>query len=298
MSRPAPIAVFGHARPRLLATTLAALARCDGFHGMRVHVFCDAPASEAEVRRVAATQRVAAAWCRRHGARLVQRPANQGLRNLTNGIGELCASEGAAISLEDDHLPAATALRFLDRALARYRHDEAVFQVCAYRPGTRFAGPPDTFFLPLPMPVGWGTWNRAWERFSWECPEADAVLMSPARRRDFDLDGAYPAAALLATALAGEFNSYFIRWYCAVFNAGALALCPRDSLVRNAGLGSGLHGHGPSERRARFHNGAWNPRAPVDGWTFPPAIAVDPTALALLRDALRRFVQPAPGAPP
>lgn len=297
MSLPAPIAVFGHARPRLLATTLAALAHCHGFRGVRVHVFCDAPASEAEATRVEASQRVAAEWCQRHGARLVRRSANQGLRNLTDGIGELCASEGAAISLEDDHLPAVTALYFLDYALARYQHDESVFQVCAYRPGRSYAGTPDTFFLPLPMPVGWGTWNRAWERFSWECPEAGTVLKSPEHRRAFDLDGAYPAAVLLAKALAGEFNSYFIRWYCAVFSANALALCPRDSLVRNTGLGSGLHGHSPSGRRARFHNGAWNPRAPVDCWTFPPAIAVDPTALALLRDALRRFAQPATVAP-
>ncbi|MGH3783275.1 MAG: hypothetical protein ACRDRO_22325 [Pseudonocardiaceae bacterium] len=297
MTLPAPIAVFGHARPRLLATTLAALAHCHGFRGVRVHVFCDAPASEAEAPRAEASQRVAAAWCRRHGARLVRRSANQGLHNLTNGIDELCASEGAAISLEDDHIPAATALHFLDRALAHYQHDEAVFQVCAYRPGGRLAGTSDTFFLPLPMPVGWGTWNRAWERFSWECPEAGAVLTSPERRHAFDLGGAYPAALLLAQALAGEFNSYFIRWYCAVFSADALALCPRDSLVRNAGLGSGLHGHGPSERRAHFHNGAWNPQAPVENWRFPPVTAVDPTALALLRDALRCFGRPATVAP-
>jgi hypothetical protein len=292
LRRPVPIAVFAHARPRLLATTLAALERCEGFLGARTHVYCDAPASEAAVPGVEAARRVAAAWCRRHGARVVRREANRGLRNVTDGIRELCASEGAVISLEEDHLPAVTMLAFLDRALGRYRDEEAVFQVCAYRAGGRLDGLPDAFFLPLPMPIGWGTWNRAWEWFSWECPEADAVLASAERRRAFDLDGAYPATTLLAQALAGRFDSYFIRWYCTIFNANGLALCPRDSLVLNAGLESGLHGHASSSLRASFHNGAWNPHAQVADWALPPTIGVDSSALALLRGAIRRHAWP------
>lgn len=288
-AHPAPVAVFGHARPGLLETTLAALTRCDGFAGSRVHVFCDAPAGTADAAAVHATRRVAGDWCRRQGARLVCRTANRGLANLTDGVSELCADQGAVISLEDDHVPARTALSFLDRALARYRDEDAVFQVCAYRAGGPLAALPDTYFLPLPMPVGWATWQRAWQRFSWECPQAGALLADPGQRRAFDLDGAYPASALLARALAGEFNSYFIRWYCALFSAGALALCPRDSLVHNAGLTSGIHGHARSARRAGFHNGAWNPAAPVARWALPPEVRVDPAVLALLRAEISGF---------
>lgn len=292
MSRLPPVAVFAHARPRHLAKTLAALARCDGFSGSRAHLFCDAPRSEAEEPRVAAVHRVAANWSRRYGARVVLRRENRGLRNVTDGIGELCAIEGAVISLEEDHRPATTALRFLDRALARYRHDSAVFQVCAYRAGGRVAELPDTFFLPMPMPVGWGTWQRAWEQFTWECNEAHSLLRNAERRRAFDLDGAYPAATLLARSLAGAFDSYFIRWYWTIFKARGLVLCPRDSVVFNTGLESGVHGHASSERRNSFHNGAFNPRARSDEWAFPPAIAVDPSAVILLRTAFKRYAAP------
>jgi hypothetical protein len=298
VTRPPPIGVFAHARPRLLAATLEALARCDGFSGARVHVFCDAPTKEGASAAVTATERVAAGWCRRHRARLVRRATNHGLRNLTEGLTELCATEGAAISLEDDHLPAAAALRFLDRALVRYRDEDRVFQVCAYRPGGPLPSAPETFFLPFPMPIGWGTWQRAWDRFSWACPEAEHVLNRPALRRAFDLDGAYPAAALLARARAGTFHSYFIRWYCALFDAGGLALCTRDALVRNAGLDSGLHGHDDaSGQRARFHNGAWSPAACADNWAFPATTSLDPAVLEALRTQLRRFAEAVTVAP-
>lgn len=288
-SRPVPIAVFGHARPALLERTLHALTRCAGFDGTRVHVFCDAAAQESRLPGVEATRRVAAAWCREHRARLVRRPVNRGMGNLTDGISELCAEAGAAISVEDDHLLAPGALGLLDRALRRYEHDDAVLQVSAYRPGGPLPALPDTFFLPLPMPIGWGTWSRAWDRFSWECPAAPALLASDERRRAFDLDGAYPASALLAKALAGTFHSYFIRWYCAFFTAGGLALCPRHSLVRNAGLETGLHGHAYSARRDTFHNGAWHPAAPAHHWAWPAATTADPAAVALVRGELHSY---------
>jgi len=290
VTRPAAIAVFGYARPFFLSKTLTALEHCHGFRGQRVHVFCDAPSCEADLPGVEAAQMVASAWCRRHAARFVPRATNLGLRNITEGMNELCSSEGMAISFEDDHLPAPRALDFLDQALDRYQHDESVFQVSAYRPGRPMTGGPDMFFLPVPMPLGWGTWERAWTRFSWECADAHSILASSVLRQSFNLDGAYPAATLLTEALSGEFNSYFIRWYCAMFVANAVALCARDSLVHNIGLGSGLHGHARSERKARFHNGAWNPGAYVDEWTFPTTVEIDHNALALLRDDLRMLV--------
>jgi hypothetical protein len=282
----APVAVFAFARRELLETTLDALARCDGFEGRRVHVFCDAPPDDGLAPAAEDVARTARRWCRRHRARVVLRQANLGIRNVSEGIGELAANEGAAVSLEEDHVPARGFLAFVDAGVERFAGHEDVFQIAAFTPGIRLAAAPDTFFLPVPMPAGWATWERAWRHFSWECSSAGDVLHDPVRRRTFDLDGSYAASALLERTLAGEFESYFVRWYLAVFLAGGRALCPRETLVFNTGLNSGLHRR-PSGRRSRFHNGAWNPEAQPSSWRLPSTTAVDEAVYAQICAGLR-----------
>jgi hypothetical protein len=264
----------------LLCQTLDALAACNGFRGSRVHLFCDA-APDGDTRAVADT------WCRRVGARLVLRETNRGFRNITDGITELCESEGWAISLEDDHFADRRLLEFLDRALLLYRDQPRVFQVAAAIPGMALpTDAPDAFFLPAPMATGWGTWRRAWSHFRWEID--DAALPNADARMQFDLGGSYPATTLLDRALHGEFDSYFIRWYLAMFRVGGLALCSRRALVRNAGLSSGVHGMMVSPRREQFFNANWPPDASDPrGWRFPERIEADPSMYAHFTEALR-----------
>jgi hypothetical protein len=268
---------------------LEALEHCAGFEARRVHVFCDGARSRAHEPSTGKAREVARRWCLRTGARLVVRPLNVGLRNMTDGITELCAEEGSAVSLEDDHLVEPSFLSFLDRALARYRDDERVFQVAAHRFGPPLQAPP-TFFLPWPMAAGWGTWSRAWARFTWDVGDARDILGHPRQRECFDQDGVYPASRLLERAIAGHFESYFIYWYVAVFRAGGLALCPRRSLVRNIGLEGGIHGSpGFASSRELLFNGAWSEDVADDPalWSLPSRVEVDVPALATLREFLR-----------
>ena len=281
----APIAVFAYQRSELLQQTLHALSLCDAFHPSRVHVFCDQAATARDEPAVAATRDVARDWCRQHGTRLVLRDANLHFANITQGLTELTESEGAVISLEDDHRPAAGFLAFLDHALARYRDEENVFQVAAAVPGPMEPGIPDTFFLPVPMPIGWGTWRRAWRCFDWDAAGSAGLLADPAARSAFDLDGAYPASRLLERALRGEFQSYFIRWYLAMFLRRGLALVSRRALVHNSGLDSGVHAMAPDAARDRFFNANWHGgEARLEhSWAYPAEIADTPEALAWFR---------------
>ncbi len=298
MRRPvsAPIAVFAYDRPDMVEATLAALARCSGFSGGRVHVFCDASGRPEREAGVAATRRIAGAWCAAHGARLILREANLGFRSITEGVSELCAVAGSVISLEDDHLPEPGLLAFLDQGLAAYRHDERVFQIAGYRLGSGSAVLPETFFLPMPMPIGWATWERAWNHFRWDIGDQATLLDDPTRCLAFDLDGSYPASVLLRRALAGTFDSYFIRWYLAMFAADGLALCARDSLVLNQGLASGVHGRAKvSEARERFFNSGWSSSVKYGPWELPTHVAVDQTLYQRLCGELRERTQAASG---
>jgi hypothetical protein len=75
-----------------------------------------------------------------------------------------------------------------------------------------------------------------------------------------------------------------------MFRAGGLALCSRRALVRNTGLGSGVHGMAVSARRERFFNANWraddsHPHA----WSFPDRIDVDAGMLAHFMESLRTW---------
>ena len=206
------------------------------------------------------------------------RTGNRGFRNLSDGIGELCAEFGWAISLDDDHEASPHLLAFLDRALAAYREDARVFQIAGYFPGVPLpADTPEAFFFPVPMSMAWGTWDRAWSHFQWDIDEPGRkVLGDPVLRRRFDLDGRYLSSRLLAKALSGDFNSYYIRWYLAMFLAGGRALCTRHALVRNFGFTGGVHPGPDVPERERFFNGRWaGADADPSAWPLPPDVTID-----------------------
>ncbi|MBL9005118.1 MAG: hypothetical protein JNJ46_12775 [Myxococcales bacterium] len=287
----APIAVMGYDRPDALATAVASLTRCSGFAGRRVHLFCDAPEGPGSEAGVAQVRELARSFCDHYGARLVLRTQNLGFRNITQAMSELCSEHGCAVSIEDDLVLAPGFLSFIDGALATYAKDPRVFHVSGYTLGGVMPTAPTAFFLPVPMPWGWATWERAWRRFTWEAEGASRVLENPMARRAFDLDGAYPAAALLERTLAGRFESYFIRWYLAMFLAGGLALCPRVSLVENRGASSGVHARQGAglDRRRRYLSGSMpdgEKPAPAKGLTWPRTVAVDAESLTQLRSFL------------
>jgi hypothetical protein len=294
------VAVFAYQRASLLEATLNSLERCDGFRGRFVHIYCDAPRTDNDASNVDATRRVAAEWARRTGARSILRPANLGLHNLVDGISELSSTEGAAASIEEDHVVSPDILLFLGRALQAYSTHEEVFQVCGYIFGAPLRDCPDTFFLPMPMPSGWATWDRAWRYFSWE-PAPASLLEIAQRRSEFDFGGDYPATLLLERALRGDFESYFIRWYLAMFLRHGIALCSRRSLIWNTGLSSGLHGP-LTAKRDDFFNGAWAPTSAhsnASRWRLPHEVKVNDEMFRRVRQTLRhRHIKRSERVPP
>jgi hypothetical protein len=61
-------------------------------------------------------------------------------------------------------------------------------------------------------------------------------------RKKFDLGNSYPYWNMLRRQVAGEVDSWAIRWWLCVFLAGGLSVFPRSSLVTNIGFdGSGTH---------------------------------------------------------
>ena len=98
--------------------------------------------------------------------------------------------------------------------------------------------------LLLPFTTSWGraTWQRAWRQFDGQASGAARLQASFRERYRFDIDGSYPYYAMLCQQLAGNSDSWAIRWYLSVFQADGRVLFPPRTLVDNTGFdGSGTH---------------------------------------------------------
>jgi hypothetical protein len=282
MSGPAPIALFAYRRPRHLRATLDALLRNPEAASSELWIFCDAPRDAGAAADVAQVRALAYEVQGFGQKRVIERPRNLGLaQSIESGVAELCGQHGRAIVIEDDLLVSPGFLAFMNRALVRYEHDGAVMQISGYQFPGRFE-PQRAVFLPLISCWGWATWQRAWQQYDASAAGAAQVLSDPARRRRFDVDGAYDYSGMLESQLAGRLDSWGVRWLLSVFLRDGLVLYPPATLVENIGAdGSGTHGAG---ERA-LHGAA--PAAAATDCMLPDTIQVDAAALAEVRRLLR-----------
>lgn len=287
MKSPAPIALFVYRRPAATRRVLESLFACRGLDECRLHVYSDGPRDATDDGDVAATREVVRAF-QRPGMRLVERAHNRGLaESIIAGVDELCGESGAAIVIEDDLVLGPEFLTFMNRGLARFEADERVFQINGYvYPADLSQANDDAFFLPIVGTWGWATWSRAWARFDRQAGASASVLANPETARAFDLDGAFPFARMLRRQLAGEIDSWAIRYYLSMFECRGLALYPSRPLVANLGLGRGA-------THTRWSDAALR-TTPYTGRLdrMPADVVVDPVLLASIQKFLRRYQNP------
>lgn len=239
---PAPIALFAYKRPQHLRRTVEALRQNVLARESELYLFSDAPANAAAAADVAAVRAYARGITGFGAVTLVEREANLGLaRSVIAGVGQLCASHGRVVVIEDDLVTSPHFLRFMNDGLDLYADDERVASIHGYQ--YPVAGSlPETFFLRGTDCWGWATWRRAWDLFE---PDGRALLRELEARkltREFDFDGSYPYTRMLKAQIDGRNDSWAIRWYASAFLREKFTLYPGRSLVLNIGLDdSGTH---------------------------------------------------------
>lgn len=240
----APIALFIYNRPTHTRHTLEALMRCPEFDDSPIYIFCDGSKNPEDEVNVQGARETA---CEMVGARatFVKANSNKGLANsIIFGVSRLCSEYGRVIVVEDDLVVECTFLSYLNAALDKYADEEKVMQVSAHMFSVpEFQNKQEAFFLSFTTSWGWATWQRAWCHFDemamgWERISSDRVL-----RKRFDIDGVGHYSHMLRQQMAGEADSWAIRWYWSVFKLDGLILFPPISYVQNKGFdGSGTHG--------------------------------------------------------
>lgn len=174
--------------------------------------------------------------------KLVIRTENWGLaRNVIDGVTTVVNEYGRVIVLEDDLVVAPYFLQFMNDALETYQNEERIghIQACDF---TNDPSLPDTFLIRWTGSWGWATWKRAWKHFN---PDGRALLQQLEERKlthTFDFNGTYPFTRMLRKQIAGQNNSWAIRWNASLFLEGILSLNVGRSLVQNTGFdGTGTH---------------------------------------------------------
>lgn len=238
------VAVVAYRRPEHLRRCLEALSLNTESSDTKLTVFVDGPRFPSEedlVNRVAA---VAESFTNFRELQIVRRSRNLGLsRSVIDAVDSSLEERDGVIVLEEDLIVSRFFLRFMNEAIELYRNEDSVASIHGYIYPVQ-QSLPETFFLLGADCLGWATWRSAWSLFE---IDGQALLdrfegASERTRSLFDFNNSYPYLRMLQSQVAGENDSWAIRWYASAFLADRLTLYPGQSLVFHGGSdGSGTN---------------------------------------------------------
>jgi glycosyltransferase involved in cell wall biosynthesis len=280
---PAPLALFIYKRPEHTRATLEALARNTLAGQTELHIFSDAPKTEADRTAVEAVRGLIKGISGFASVRVVAREQNLGLANsIILGVTELLDSHESVIVLEDDLVTSRHFLTYMDTALEKYRDDPHVFSVTGHTFPAKYMLVPadypyDTYAGYRCSSWSWGTWPDRWRRIDWEMKYFGQFNDDPIAQEKFNRGG-QDMTTLLRMQHAGQIDSWAIR-FCYAHHANDMrCIYPIKTLVRNIGLdNSGTHSKPESRFFHRSLDESWLPRV------FCPADRMEPTITASFR---------------
>jgi hypothetical protein len=284
-----PLAFFCYNRPEHTARALDALAACHRKDDFEFYFFSDGPRNAESRTAVNSVRQILAENAKKFSAQIVQQESNLGLaKSIVDGVARLCESHGRAVVLEDDLIVAPDFLHYMASSLDHYEDYPEVMQVGAYTIAPPQDRDTDAFLLPVTTTWGWGTWARAWQKFSWTPRDWPAARGDAAWLSRFEIRGAGSYVPMLEDRLAGRNNSWGILWWYEVSRSGGEVVYPLKTLVSNEGFdGSGVH-CGTGSALGQHNASALRPKLPAT-LSFPRRLRHDPADLDLLEAALRSY---------
>lgn len=244
----APVALFAHRRPAHLRRVIEALVANDQASQTAIVVFIDGPRSSSERASVDEVRDIASGIQGFASVDVVARETNLGLAaSITTGVTHVLESHGTVIVLEDDTVVGSHFLEYMNDGLRVYAADERVASIHGYV-YPMAVDLPETFFMRGGDCWGWATWSRAWAHYDPNGARLRERLRSAGTQSEWDFAGWSPLSPMLDRQIAGEVDSWAVRWSAATFLDGMYTLYPGHSLVHNIGNdGTGSHG-GESSR--------------------------------------------------
>lgn len=239
---PAPIVLFVFNRLWHTQQTIEALRRNELALASELIIFSDGPRSDADMEHVRNVRDYVASVTGFRSVTIIERQQNMGLASsIIAGVTDIVGKQGRIIVLEDDMVTSPHFLRYMNDALDHYREEDRVISVHGYVYPV-VTSLPETFFLKGADCWGWGTWQRGWELFEQDGSKLLAELRAKNMTWRFDYNGTHPYTRMLEAQIAGDNDSWAVRWYASALLKDRLTLYPGTSLVNNIGTDrSGTH---------------------------------------------------------
>ncbi|MFC1542862.1 glycosyltransferase [Pseudomonadota bacterium] len=283
-----PVALFAYNRPEHTRIALDALSMCRRIADCEFYLFSDGPSNNDVKAEVDATREVLHDWANVFNAKVIEQPLNLGLaKSIVMGVSELCKQYGRVIVIEDDLIVSPDFLHYMIQSLDHYENEAQVMQVGGYTLSPPSGITDDAFILPVTTTWGWGTWQRAWECFSWKPADLETAKSDKNWCQLFDLNGTCSFTSMLEDRMAGRNDSWGILWWYAVSRQNGLVVYPSQSLVWNGGFdGSGVH-CGSGDFLVQGDASNYLQSSLPSSLAFPPDTRFEPAHLFLLEEFFR-----------
>lgn len=237
----APICLFVYNRPWHTAQTIESLRNNILASESDLYIFSDGSrndnASDAvnEVRSYIETIKGF------KSVNIILRETNLGLaQNIISGVSDIVNIHGKIIVLEDDIITHPKFLKFMNDALDLYKNDENVASVHGYV--YPIEGLPETFFIKGADCWGWATWARAWSVFEPNGARLLNEIKQKKAEKEINYNNSMNYVRMLKNQIAGNNDSWAVRWHISAFLKNMLTLYPGKSFVKNIGFdSSGQH---------------------------------------------------------
>lgn len=238
----APVLLFVYNRPRHTKRLIESL-QCNAIAAdSHLTIYSDAAGNAEDIPAVEEVRAYIRTITGFASVNVIEQTENKGLaQSIIAGVTTQIERFDRVIVLEDDLVLAPYFLQFMNDALETYKDEPRVghIQACDF---TQDPTLPDTFLVKWAGSWGWATWKRAWRHFNPNGQELLDELKQRKLTKRFDFNGKYGYTRMLRRQVAGENNSWAIRWNATLFLKDILSLNVGKSLVQNAGFdGSGTH---------------------------------------------------------
>lgn len=179
-------------------------------------------------------------WCDRE---IIVSKFNRGLANsIVSGINHVFSEYEAVIVLEDDCVPAANFINFMQQCFETYRDDKRVYSVSGYTwpldlPKDQF----DVYGCGRISSWGWGTWKDRWEHYSIDNDILSRLKREEEKSRNLAIWGNDLESTIIGN-VTGQTDSWAVYWALHVIENRGICINPYQSLIQNIGLdGTGIH---------------------------------------------------------
>lgn len=176
--------------------------------------------------------------------KIIESQTNKGLaKSVIDGVTDVINEYKRVIVLEDDLVSTEDFLSYMNGGLEYYEKDSQIWSISGYSFKMKFPKDYtyDIFYTYRGSSWGYATWKDRWATVDWDVLDYKDFKSNIRKRKKLNRGGV-DMAEMLDSQIAGEIDSWAIRWCYAQSKQDKYTVYPVLSRIKNIGLdGSGTH---------------------------------------------------------